>query len=81
MASSSPSSVGYWPIDLRFSSLFEVVLFCIDDGGAFPFALLAAEAGVVFAGLFALRFAVGVEGVEGLPADKAEDGERPWVLI
>ena len=89
IASSSPSSVGYCPIDRRFSSFFESVLFCIADGGAFVFAFLAADEGVALAGLLPLRFAVGVDGAErlGLLVDMADEdetadgGDKPCVLI
>ena len=50
----------------------------MDDGGAL--GLFEADAGVAFAGLFALRLAVGVDGVEGLVGDRVcvvdEDAER-----
>ena len=85
IASSSPSSEGYCPIDRRFASLlFEPVRFCIDDGGALLFAFFAEDDGVDTAGLFARRFAVGVEGVEALPADSVGETtgeERPCVRI
>ncbi len=46
------------------------------DGGAFGF--FEADTGVPFAGLFALRFALGVEGLEVLMGDSVLDweGER-----
>ena len=40
----------------------------MEEGGAFGF--FDADAGAAFAGLFALRFAVGVEGVDEPVGDK-----------
>ena len=62
---SSPSGVGYCPIDLLCSSLF--TFFGIEDGGLeFAFGFFAPLREVDAAGLAALRFAVVDDVTEGV---------------